>query len=101
MNLCTVTMTPTHTEVKAVVCFCHGYCDNASYYKMIEYQRLVERGIAFVAIEYEGHGRSDGPLALIADWERMIDDVSTYFAQAVRERFQPATPTFLVGESMG
>jgi len=102
MALSTVLMTPHDHPVKAVVCFCHGYCDNISYSKVVEYQRFVERGIAFVGIEYEGHGRSDGPLGLISDWDRMIDDVSSYFSELVLgSKFKPGTPMFLVGESMG
>ena len=100
MLLYTSTMTPTDQPVKAVVCFCHGYTDSASFSKRIEFQRLVHEGIAFVAIEYEGHGRSDGPLGLINDWDRMIDDVSSFYAEVATKRFL-GVPTFLMGESMG
>lgn len=100
MALFTVTMTPKHTSIKALVCFCHGYTDNVSYFKKIEYQRLVEQGIAFAGIEYEGHGKSDGHLALINSWDRMIGDVSSYFRDIANAKFQ-GIPTFLVGESMG
>jgi len=100
MVLCTFIMTPKKKPIKAVVCFCHGYMDHVSFAKRIEYQRLCEAGIAFVAIEYEGHGRSDGLLGLINDWEELIDDVSAYFKHVARKRF-PNHPTFLMGESMG
>jgi acylglycerol lipase len=100
MALCTVTMIPKDQPIKAVVCFCHGYTDSASYMKKIEFQRLVNKGIAFCAIEYEGHGRSDGPLALISNWDRMIGDVASYFQEVVDERFKDK-PVFLMGESMG
>lgn len=100
MALATAMMTPTDQPIKAVVCFCHGYTDNVSYMKKVESMRLVERGIAFCAIETEGHGRSDGPLGLISDWNRMIGDVSTYFAEVASTRFE-GKPLFLMGESMG
>lgn len=67
--------------------------------KLVEHQRLAERGIAFCAIEYEGHGLSDGALGLFNDWNTLIGDVSSYFAQ-VAVRF-PKKPMFLMGESMG
>jgi len=102
MALATVTMTPKNQPIKAVVCFCHGYTDNVSYMKKVENMRLVEQGIAFCALEIEGHGRSDGPLGLINDWNRMIRDISTYFQQlsTTDVRFQ-GKPFFLMGESMG
>jgi acylglycerol lipase len=100
MALCTVTMTPTDRPVEAVVCFCHGFTDNVSYTKMVENQRLVHAGLAFCAIEYEGHGRSDGALGLVPDWEKMIDDVSGYFMHVASKKF-PGKKLFLMGESMG
>jgi acylglycerol lipase len=93
-------MTPTDRPVEAVVCFCHGYTDSVSYTKMVENQRLVHAGLAFCAIEYEGHGRSDGPMGLIADWEKLIDDVTLYFMQVASKRF-PGKKLYIMGESMG
>jgi alpha-beta hydrolase superfamily lysophospholipase len=93
-------MTPKKQPIKAVVCFCHGYTDNASFSKRIEFQRLVHRGIAFCVIEYEGHGRSDGPLGLIYSWDLLIDDVSSYFQGLAKNKF-PEKQIFLMGESMG
>lgn len=92
-------MTPKDGNVRAVVCFCHGYTDHASFVNLVENQRLVEAGIAFCALEYEGHGRSDGPMGLIADWDRLIDDTTDYFTE-IAEQY-PNTPVFLFGESMG
>lgn len=100
MSLCTTIMTPKHCKVKAVVLFCHGYTDCVSFQKQVETQRFVEQGIAFVAIEYEGHGRSDGPFGLVSDWDLLVDDVSSYFSEVACQRF-PGKPLFLMGESMG
>jgi caffeoylshikimate esterase len=101
MLLLTTTMTPKDNRpIRAVVCFCHGYTDHTSYAKRVEYQRLCEAGIAFVGIEYEGHGRSDGALGLISDWEVLIEDVSSFFRHVTRTRFA-THPAFLMGESMG
>lgn len=94
-------MTPKDKPIKAVVCFCHGYTDHVAFSKLIEYQRLCEQGIAFVGIEYEGHGRSDGPLGLIQDWEVLIDDVSSFFKHTVAQPRFVKLPAFLMGESMG
>jgi alpha-beta hydrolase superfamily lysophospholipase len=100
MLLHTITILPKKHPIKAVVCFCHGYTDSVSFMKLVENQRLAERGIAVCAIEYEGHGLSDGALGLFNDWRVLISDVSSYFAEVVATRF-PRKPMFLMGESMG
>jgi acylglycerol lipase len=101
MALMTSIMMPTNNQpVEAVVCFCHGYTDFPTLTKRKELARMVEKGIAVVMIEYEGHGRSDGTLGLITDWDKLIDDTSSYFEQTIKRRF-PDKPCFLMGESMG
>jgi acylglycerol lipase len=74
--------------------------DNSSFLKRYEYQRLVKRGIAFVSIEYEGHGRSDGPLCYINKFDNIIQDAYTFFRETCHSRF-PGKKYFLMGESMG
>lgn len=51
-------------------------------------------------IEYEGHGRSDGPNCLIPCWDTMLGDVHQYFSYITRTKFQ-GKKVFLMGESMG
>jgi len=93
-------MTPRYQEVKAVICFCHGYSDNASFLARYENLRFVREGFAVVSVEYEGHGRSDGPSGLIYDWNATVHDVVSYFGEVKRERFSDKK-CFLMGESMG
>jgi acylglycerol lipase len=100
MCLQTATLVPKNQEIKAVLCFCHGYTDNASFVKQIEYCRFVRHGIAVVTIEYEGHGRSDGELGLVYDWDRLVDDTSSLFKEVSEKKF-PGKKVFLMGESMG
>ena len=101
MALMTSTMTPKNgAEIRAVVCLCHGYMDNASFLKRVQFQRFVREGIAVVTIEYEGHGRSDGSNALVSKWEDLVGDAHKYFSQLTRRQF-PDKKTFLMGESMG
>jgi acylglycerol lipase len=68
--------------------------------KRVEKQRLVQAGIAFLTLEYEGHGKSDGPLGLVNDWEKLVDDVAAFYQEIVMKRFL-GKPVFLMGESMG
>ena len=101
MSLLTSTMVPKgNTPVRGSIFFCHGYMDNSSFLKRIEYQRFVKKGFAVIMIEYEGHGRSDGPNTLIPCWNTMVEDVEQYFDEIAREKF-PDKKRFLMGESMG
>lgn len=88
------------TPIKAVVCFCHGFLGSSSYLIRCEYQRMVRAGIAFVTVDYEGHGLSDGLQGLIPNWERLCDDTLEFFEETLSKKF-PTTPSFLCGESMG
>ena len=97
MALMTSVMKPKDNNVKAVVCLCHGFNDNSSYMKRIEYLRLIRQGIAIVTIEYEGHGRSDGLLSYVEDWNKLIDDTSQFFQEVLEEQF-PGKKCFLIGE---
>eukprot|EP00562_Extubocellulus_spinifer_P023243 CAMPEP_0178626470 /NCGR_PEP_ID=MMETSP0698-20121128/8415_1 /TAXON_ID=265572 /ORGANISM="Extubocellulus spinifer, Strain CCMP396" /LENGTH=347 /DNA_ID=CAMNT_0020265675 /DNA_START=71 /DNA_END=1116 /DNA_ORIENTATION=+ len=102
MCLMTTTIEPADKrKIRAVACFCHGYGDNGfAYLKRVEFFRYVRAGIAVVNMEIEGHGRSDGMLGLVPSFDRVIDDVSTFFREVVTKKF-PGKKCFLVGESMG
>lgn len=97
MLLHTSILTPKKQPIKAVVCFCHGYSDNPSYTRRRELARFVQHGIAVVMIDFEGHGRSDGTLGLVLDWDRLVDDAGTYFAHVAKTVF-PEQKMFLMGE---
>ena len=101
MCLLTSVMKPKDNQpVRGVICFCHGYMDNVSFLKRIEYQRFVKNGFAVVMIEYEGHGRSDGINSFIPCWDTLIEDVEQYFRDVTESRF-PNIKKFVMGESLG
>mmetsp|Transcript_4697 Transcript_4697/g.9076 ORF Transcript_4697/g.9076 Transcript_4697/m.9076 type:complete len:380 (-) Transcript_4697:455-1594(-) len=101
MALLTSTMVPkNNAPIRGVICLCHGFMDNASFLKRIHYQRFVKKGFAVVMIEYEGHGRSDGPNCLIPCWDTLLGDVHKYFIFITETKF-PGKKKFLIGESMG
>jgi acylglycerol lipase len=97
MCLFTSIMKPKSEEIKAVVCFCHGFLGSSSYLIRCEYQRMVKKGIAFVTIDYEGHGQSDGVHGLIPSWDGLVGDALDYFAEVLQKEF-PDKPAFLCGE---
>eukprot|EP00804_Cyclotella_cryptica_P016438 CCRYP_004676-RC/>CCRYP_004676-RC protein AED:0.27 eAED:0.27 QI:62/1/1/1/0.83/0.71/7/2540/217 len=98
--LFTSIMTPKSGQTIAVVCFCHGFLGSSSYLIRCEYQRMVKTGIAFVSIDYEGHGQSDGEQGLIPSWDELVGDSLDYFKETLQHDF-PGKPAFLCGESMG
>jgi alpha-beta hydrolase superfamily lysophospholipase len=100
MALCTATLSPKGKEPKGVLFFCHGFSDNMSFLKRHNLCRFVREGIAVATIEYEGHGRSDGPLGLIPDFDRLVGDVVHYFQEISEQRF-PGKKCFLMGEVRG
>jgi len=58
---------------------------------------MVKAGIAFVSIDYEGHGQSDGLLGLIPSWDELVGDALDYFKETLRKDFSDK-PAFLCGE---
>ena len=101
MCLFSAVMTPKNNQqVKGVICLCHGYMDNVSFFKRIEYQRWVKKGFAVVMLDYEGHGRSDGTNTFIPCWNTLIGDVEQYFREVTAAKF-PNKKKFLMGESLG
>ncbi len=93
-------MTPATQSIKAVVCHCHGYLDTPTCTKRKELSRMAQCGIAVVMVDYEGHGRSDGTLGLIVDWNLLVNDVHSFFLAMTQKEF-PGKKLFLMGESMG
>jgi pimeloyl-ACP methyl ester carboxylesterase len=97
----TMIMLPKDVPPKAVVCYCHGYVDNPNYTKMNELSYVVKKGgFALLIIEYEGHGKSDGTLGLVKDWEALYTDAHLWFQETLNKSF-PGKKAFLMGESMG
>jgi alpha-beta hydrolase superfamily lysophospholipase len=62
-------------------------------------QRLVDEGYAVYAIEHRGHGRSQGPRALIDRIDHAVADLDKLVVLAGDSH--PQVPLFLLGHSMG
>jgi len=102
MQMMTVTTMPKDKEIKGVICFCHGYCDSASHMKRFELRAFASAGYACIAMEYEGHGRSDGTISLINDLSLTVNDARDFFEHKLSSTpmFQ-GKKVFLMGESLG
>lgn len=96
----TVRWTPPAT-VHAGVLLVHGW----QHYCHLGYDTLATRvaciGIAAFAIEYPGHGKSEGLRGYVPSLEVLLSNIVS-FSSNIRTRFlPPGAPLFLIGESMG
>jgi alpha-beta hydrolase superfamily lysophospholipase len=85
--------TPTH-----VVLLAHGYGEHVGRYEHVA-AALVANGAAVYAVDHVGHGKSEGERVLIADFERVVDDLHEVDRKARAEH--PGLPVVLIGHSMG
>jgi len=85
-------------DPRAVVVIAHGAGEHSGRYAHVA-QRLVDEGYAVYAIEHRGHGRSQGPRALIDRIANAVADLDKLVTLAAEAH--PGAPVFLVGHSMG
>jgi acylglycerol lipase len=82
----------------AVVVLAHGAGEHSGRYEHVA-ERLVDAGYAVYALDHRGHGRSDGPRALIERVDLAVADLDQLVVLAVVAN--PGVPVFLLGHSMG
>jgi alpha-beta hydrolase superfamily lysophospholipase len=83
----------------AVVGLAHGVSEHGGRYAWTG-ERLAERGYALYALDHRGHGRSEGPRAVIDRMDNAVADVGILLELAARNSGGGAKP-FLFGHSMG
>ncbi len=82
----------------AVVVIVHGASEHSGRYDYVA-RALVDDGYAVYALDHRGHGRSDGPRAVIDRLARAVADVDRLVAQVRAEH--PDLPIAMLGHSMG
>jgi alpha-beta hydrolase superfamily lysophospholipase len=85
-------------EANAVLAIVHGHGEHSSRYEHVA-QFLNEKGIAVIAYDFYGHGKSEGKKGYTPTYEGLLDAVGIFLGE-VKNRF-PDKPTFLYGHSMG
>ncbi len=83
---------------RAVVVIAHGAGEHSGRYAHVA-ARLVDEGYAVYALDHRGHGRSEGPRAVIDRLDNAVADLDQLIVLAAGE--QPGVPLFLLGHSMG
>jgi acylglycerol lipase len=85
-------------NVRAVICFVHGIGEHTSRYSGWA-SMFCEQNIAFLTLDYRGHGLAEGKRGHVASFEQYFDDVQVLISTAA-EIF-PQKPLLLYGHSMG
>jgi alpha-beta hydrolase superfamily lysophospholipase len=82
-------------EPRAVVVIAHGAGEHSGRYGHVA-ARLTAEGYAVHALDHRGHGRSDGPRALIDRMDNAVADLDTLVTTV-----SDGEQVFLLGHSMG
>jgi alpha-beta hydrolase superfamily lysophospholipase len=83
--------------VRATVVLVHGASEHSDRYQHVA-AGLVTAGYAVYASDHRGHGRSDGPRAVIDRLDNAVADVDQLVTMA---RQEGEAPVFMLGHSMG
>ncbi len=85
-------------EPRALVVIAHGAGEHSGRYAHVA-ARLVADGYGVYALDHRGHGRSEGPRALIDRLDNAVADLDTLVGLAIADH--PGAQVFLLGHSMG
>lgn len=89
--------TPT-TPPKAVIALVHGMGEHIGRYEHVA-QFFNGQGVAVLAYDQQGHGKSEGARGHLVSATSLLEDVGLLLQEAAK-RF-PGKPVFLYGQSMG
>jgi acylglycerol lipase len=85
-------------SANAVIVIVHGAGEHGGRYEHVA-ARLVAAGYAVYAPDHRGHGRSEGPRALIERLDDAVADVDGVVGMGADRH--PGLPVFMLGHSMG
>jgi acylglycerol lipase len=83
---------------RALVLLVHGAGEHSARYEHVA-DALVSDGYAVYALDHRGHGRSEGPRAVLDRMDNAVADVETV-RELARGR-HPPVPVYMLGHSMG
>jgi acylglycerol lipase len=85
-------------ETRALVVIVHGAGEHSDRYVHVA-DALTRDGYGVYALDHRGHGRSEGPRALVDRLDSVVSDLDQLVVQASAEH--PAAPVYMLGHSMG
>eukprot|EP00249_Psilotum_nudum_P015742 c254_g1_i1 orf=331-1323(-) len=99
MKIFTQSWRPTSARLTGVVLILHGFTVDSSWTVQLTAVGIAKRGFSVHALDFEGHGRSEGRTAYIPDLNTVVDDCIQFFGSVKQQH--PDLPAFLYGESLG
>ena len=85
-------------EPRALVVIVHGAGEHSDRYVHVA-DAMTRDGYGVYALDHRGHGRSEGPRALVDRLDSVVSDLDQLVVQASAEH--PAAPVYMLGHSMG
>lgn len=85
-------------EVKGVVCIAHGFAEHSARYRHVAHY-FGNKGMATLALDHIGHGKSEGKRGYTPSYDFMLDSIGDVLQEAGKR--YPGKPVFLWGHSMG
>ncbi len=85
-------------KTRAVMSLVHGFGEHCGRYSDMA-EALSAAGIATIALDLRGHGKSDGKRGVVRDYTEYFDDLNQLLDTTRRE--YPGVPHILYGHSMG
>ncbi|XP_038701446.1 caffeoylshikimate esterase-like isoform X1 [Tripterygium wilfordii] len=92
---------PEISQLKAVVCFCHGYGDTCTFFFEGIARKFAQCGYGVFALDYPGFGLSEGLHGYIPSFDKLVDDVIEHYSKVKDNPEFSGLPSFLFGESLG
>ncbi len=83
---------------RAAVVIVHGLGEHSGRYRHVA-EHLVNFGCAVYAMDHRGHGKSEGPRAVVDRFANAVQDIDQVVELARGE--QHGKPVFMIGHSMG
>ena len=84
---------------RAILLLVHGFAEHSGRYTHVV-TSLVEAGFRVEALDYRGHGRSEGARAFVRSFDVLLTDIQIW-AQRVDMSLDDSPPIFALGHSLG
>ena len=83
---------------KAIINLVHGFGEYGERYDHWA-MRFAGKGIAVHALDYRGHGKSDGKRGYVSNFDDFLKDIDVLIEES--EKLYPNVPQFIYGHSLG
>jgi acylglycerol lipase len=86
-------------NLNSVIILAHGVGEHCGRYAGFAQRMCDALGVAVVALDHQGHGKSEGDRLFVVEFDDYLDDIRRV-CQMAKERF-PSLPLVMLGHSLG